>query len=72
MLSPIQDKTIMKTHRNIRPILIALSMVFTLAGQLSAENNYPIVLVHGFVGWGPEEMGGYHYLGRERRFESTS
>ncbi|MBT3299642.1 MAG: lipase [Candidatus Marinimicrobia bacterium] len=30
---------------------------------LSAENSAPIVLVHGFLGWGPEEMGGYKYWG---------
>lgn len=30
---------------------------------LSAENRYPIVLVHGFIGWGPEEMGNYQYWG---------
>ena len=22
-----------------------------------AQNNYPIVLIHGFMGWGPGEMG---------------
>ena len=21
------------------------------------QNNYPIVLIHGFMGWGPGEMG---------------
>ncbi len=28
-----------------------------------AQNNYPIVLVHGFMGWGEEEMAGYKYWG---------
>lgn len=28
-----------------------------------AQNQYPIVLVHGFMGWGNEEMGGYRYWG---------
>ncbi|MBT3502140.1 MAG: lipase [Candidatus Marinimicrobia bacterium] len=32
-------------------------------GMISAQNNYPIVLVHGFMGWGTEEMGGYKYWG---------
>ena len=27
------------------------------------QNNYPIVLVHGFMGWGPNEMGSYNYWG---------
>ena len=28
-------------------------------------NNYPIILVHGFLGWGREEMAGYKYWGGE-------
>ena len=31
--------------------------------SLFGVNQYPIVLVHGFIGWGPEEMGGYPYWG---------
>ena len=31
--------------------------------SIKANNNYPIVLIHGFIGWGPEEMGGYNYWG---------
>ncbi|MBT3216815.1 MAG: lipase [Candidatus Marinimicrobia bacterium] len=27
------------------------------------ENNYPIILVHGFMGWGRDEMAGYRYWG---------
>ena len=30
---------------------------------LLAQNNYPIVLIHGFMGWGQNEMGGYSYWG---------
>ncbi len=41
-----------------RLILFALSI-----SSLFAQNNYPIVLVHGFLGWGPEEMVGYKYWG---------
>ena len=26
-------------------------------------NDYPVVLVHGFMGWGEDEMGGYNYWG---------
>ena len=32
-------------------------------GIISAQNNYPIVLIHGFMGWGEDEMGGYNYWG---------
>ncbi|NOZ75195.1 MAG: lipase [FCB group bacterium] len=30
---------------------------------LFSKNTDPIVLVHGFIGWGPEEMGQYRYWG---------
>jgi len=44
----------------------ALSILFALCVIVSitySQNKYPIILVHGFIGWGPEEMGGYHYWG---------
>ncbi len=28
---------------------------------LFSQNNYPIVLIHGFFGWGNDEMGNYRY-----------
>ncbi|MFQ6615873.1 MAG: esterase/lipase family protein [Fidelibacterota bacterium] len=40
------------------PLILALS-----TSHLLAQNSYPIVLVHGFWGWGPEEMAGYNYWG---------
>ena len=36
-----------------------------------AQNNYPIVLVHGFMGWGPGEMGNYSYWGGKEDFVSS-
>ena len=33
-------------------------------------NNYPIILVHGFLGWGREEMAGYKYWGGEDDIQS--
>lgn len=41
----------------------SLPMLFLFISLLFAQNNYPIVLVHGFLGWGPEEMVGYKYWG---------
>tara|TARA_Y100001934_G_C12385631_1_gene795464 strand:- start:11915 stop:13117 length:1203 start_codon:yes stop_codon:yes gene_type:complete len=32
------------------------------------QNSYPIVLIHGFMGWGSDEMGGYNYWGGEKDF----
>ena len=34
-----------------------------ITGIILGSNNYPIVLIHGFLGWGPDEMGGYKYWG---------
>ena len=30
---------------------------------LFSQNTYPIVLIHGFFGWGNDEMGSYRYWG---------
>ncbi len=34
-----------------------------LINILFSQNNYPIVLIHGFFGWGNDEMGNYRYWG---------
>ena len=34
-----------------------------IMGAIFGNNDYPIVLIHGFLGWGPDEMGGYKYWG---------
>jgi triacylglycerol esterase/lipase EstA (alpha/beta hydrolase family) len=44
-----------------------LSGIILFLGCITAQNNYPIVLIHGFMGWGPNEMGGYRYWGGEQR-----
>ena len=36
---------------------------FLLLNVISGQNDYPIVLIHGFLGWGNEEMGNYRYWG---------
>lgn len=42
---------------------------FFLLSLLTAENKYPIILVHGFMGWGNDEMAGYKYWGGKNDFE---
>ena len=49
---------------------IALGLMFFQNGQATAEkvettqaNRYPIVLLHGFTGWGRNEMAGFKYWG---------
>ena len=34
-----------------------------------AQNTFPIILIHGFMGWGPEEMGDYNYWGGKNNFQ---
>ena len=45
-----------------------LLVIILFFGCIKAQNNYPIVLIHGFMGWGPNEMGGYHYWGGEKDY----
>jgi len=41
-------------------LLLALLLAATLA---RAGNDYPLVLVHGFMGWGRDEVLGFKYWG---------
>ena len=36
---------------------------------LLSSNNHPIILVHGFLGWGKEEVGDKNYWGGENDIE---
>ena len=44
-------------------------LFISLATLLYAQNKYPIILVHGFMGWGREEMGSYRYWGGKNDIE---
>ena len=33
------------------------------------ENNYPIFLLHGFLGWGNDELNNYYYWGGDESLE---
>tara|TARA_B100000945_G_C20411704_1_gene612912 strand:+ start:741 stop:1898 length:1158 start_codon:yes stop_codon:yes gene_type:complete len=35
-----------------------------------SQNNFPIVLIHGFMGWGRDELSGYYYWGGNYDLES--
>ena len=41
-----------------------------LISLVTASNSYPIILVHGFIGWGRDEMNGYYYWGGQMDLES--
>ncbi|RLN51230.1 hypothetical protein BBJ28_00012376 [Nothophytophthora sp. Chile5] len=44
---------------------VALGLLIAVVTPLAtlADNTYPIVLVHGFTGWGRDELGGVKYWG---------
>ena len=53
----------------VRRILLIL-ILFIGGWRLNAQNNCPIILIHGFLGWGREEMAGYYYWGGRSDLES--
>ena len=44
-------------------IYISLILIFININIILSLNNYPIILVHGFSGWGRSEMFGIKYFG---------
>ena len=40
-----------------------LAVILFFVGEVYTQNKHPIILVHGFMGWGREEMGSYRYWG---------
>ena len=46
------------------PFLFFISIII-------AQNNCPIILIHGFLGWGREEMEGYYYWGGRTDLEAV-
>lgn len=50
--------------RFLHPLHLILLLVLWLAASLTrAGNDYPLVLVHGFTGWGRDELLGFKYWG---------
>lgn len=47
-------------------LLTALLRASDLPKVESYHNQYPIVLVHGVLGWGRDEMGSFNYWGAFR------
>lgn len=43
--------------------LLIIIIIFQGIAISKDSNTYPIVLVHGFMGWGRDEMAGYRYWG---------
>jgi triacylglycerol lipase len=57
--------TAMSIRKPYSSCLVFLILLALLSPGLKAApgNQYPIVLVHGFTGWGPGEMGSFNYWG---------
>ena len=47
---------------------IFLVIIISFISYGIAQNNCPIVFIHGFMGWGPEEMGNYSYWGGKNNY----
>ena len=50
----------------MRRFFVSLALVLAVVGidrEVRAANNFPVILVHGFAGFGRDEMLGYRYWG---------
>lgn len=48
--------------------MVLFILILFLLNPIKSMNDYPIVLVHGFMGWGEDEMGGYSYWGGKNNY----
>ncbi|DAZ95145.1 TPA: hypothetical protein N0F65_009854 [Lagenidium giganteum] len=46
-----------------RLLVLVAACTALLVARVEADNKYPIVLVHGYGGWGHDEVGGHKYWG---------
>ena len=54
----------------MKSILISLLIFLSITEYSFAENNHPIFLIHGFFGWGRNEMNGNFYWGGDFDLET--
>ena len=40
-----------------------------IIGSVYGDNNYPIILIHGFLGWGENDVGDVNYWGGKSDIE---
>ena len=52
-----------------RSLFFSSCILISISGLFS-QNSCPIVLIHGFLGWGRDEMAGYYYWGGRMDLES--
>ena len=51
--------------------LFFITTIFISISRLFSQNSYPIILIHGFLGWGRDEMAGYYYWGGRTDLEAV-
>ena len=50
-------------------LFFVATIIISISGLFS-QNSCPIVLIHGFLGWGRDEMAGYYYWGGRMDLET--
>ena len=50
--------------------LFFISTIIIFISGLFSQNSCPIILIHGFLGWGRDEMAGYYYWGGRMDLEA--
>ena len=56
MIALLHNSILIRKYKYWIPIFIFSCIIF-------ASNSHPIILMHGFMGWGRDEMAGYYYWG---------
>ena len=51
-----------------KPFLVFLHLFLSVTAY--CQNTAPVILIHGFLGWGREEMAGYYYWGGRMDLEA--
>ena len=50
---------------------LSIILILIFISEIAAKNNYPIILIHGFLGWGRDEMADYYYWGGQKDLEAV-
>ena len=53
----------------LRSLFFSSCILISISGLFS-QNSCPIILIHGFLGWGRDEMAGYYYWGGRMDLET--
>jgi len=51
-------------------IIFVPILLFSITSNILASNNNPIILIHGFLGWGRDEISNTKYWGGSNDIEA--